>query len=102
SDVCSSDLEIFASIRQLPAALDKAQRQLNIELDQAQRLLTEAKEFAARQRTDSTLPSMIAALEQAAETIAANVPSRHPVRDLDRLDDTMDPLAETLQIGRAS
>ena len=89
--------EIFASIRQLPAALDKAQRQLNIELDQAQRLLTEAKEFAARQRTDSTLPSMIAALEQAAETIAANVPSRHPVRDLDRLEDTMDPLEETLQ-----
>ena len=89
--------ELFASVDQLPTALDKAQRQLNIELEQAQRLLTEAKELAARQRSDSSLPSNIAALEQAAETIAADLPSRHPVRDLDRLEATLDPLEETLQ-----
>ena len=89
--------EIFASIRQLPAELDQAQRQLNIELGQAQNILSEAKQFAAQQRTDSSLPGKIAALEQAADSIAAQIPSQHPLRDLDRLEDTLDPVIDALQ-----
>src|SRR5699024_11208425 len=89
--------ELFASIQQLPAQLDKAQRQLSVELAQAQSLLDEAKEFAAKHRTDSALPRSIAALEQAVERITAQSPSRRPVKDLETLDETLDPLAEQLQ-----
>ena len=89
--------ELFASIQQLPEQLDKAQRQLDVELAQAQSVLAEAKEFAAQHRTDSALPRSIAALEQAVDQISAQTPSRRPVKDLEALDDTLDPLAEQLQ-----
>lgn len=89
--------EVLDSVIQLPAHLDHAQRQLNIELDQAHSILAEAKEFAAQRRTDSSLPRAIATLEQAVETISAQLPSRRPVRDLDRLEDALDPLVEQLQ-----
>ena len=89
--------ELFASIRQLPAHLDQAQRQLGIELGQAENMLAEAKNFAAQHRTDSSFSAQIAALEQTADRIGAQVPSRHPVRDLDQLEDTLDPVVEALQ-----
>jgi|SRR5690625_862695 len=89
--------EVFDSIAQLPTQLDHAQRQLSIELDQARNILAEAKEFTVQRRTDPSLPGNIAALEQAVETISAQIPSRRPIRDLDRLEDALDPLVEWLQ-----
>ncbi len=88
--------DIFASIQQLPSQLDQAQRQLAIELDQARTILAEAKSFAAKHRTDSALPGRIAALEQAVDTISEQLPSRRPFKDLEALDDTLDPVAEQL------
>lgn len=89
--------DIFASINLLPAHLDKAQRQLNIEVQQARHLLTEAKTFATQHRTDASLSKGIAALEHVTENIAAQLPSRHPMKHLEEFDETLDPLEEALQ-----
>lgn len=89
--------DIFASIAALPTHLDKAQRQLNIEVQQARHLLTEANSYAIQHRTDSTLSKRIAALEQVTENIAAQLPSKHPLKDLEEFDETLDPLEEALQ-----
>lgn len=89
--------DIFASIAVLPEQLDRAQRQLNIELQQARNLLTEAKDFASRNRTDASLSKNIAAVEQVTERIAARLPSRRPIKDLEEFDETLDPLEDALQ-----
>ena len=89
--------DIFTSINRLPGHLDKAQRQLNIEVQQARHLLTEAKAFATQHRTEPELPKRIAALEHVTETISARLPSKHPMRDLEEFDETLDPLEDALQ-----
>ncbi|WP_022870303.1 TPM domain-containing protein [Yaniella halotolerans] len=89
--------DIFASINLLPSHLDKAQRQLNIEVQQARHLLTEAKNFATQHRTDAELPKRIAALEHVTQAIAARLPSKHPMKDLEEFDNTLDPLEDALQ-----